>query len=798
MHSLRLAARRLRRHPGFTLLNASGLAIGLACALLALFYIRDETRVDRFHADGDRIVAIALTDSARTELNTWISYPVATAMAELPEVEATMRVSGPATRQLRVAGGQESVEVGVATTEADFFSFFSFPLVAGAAPSALADPNDLVLTESTAQALFGDADPVGQTVEYFARSWTGPGEWKPQTVTAIAQDPPSHTTIKFGAVNRFEILESEDYGDETSWTSLWLNTYARLSQNADVQAFIDALPERMATVDPNNAPDTEWERDFYTAVSLPSVYFATSSGRGFSGRSAFMNLFGLIALAVLVIAILNYVNLATARGTAMAKEVGVRKAVGAGRGQVTRQLLAEALLLVAGAFGLAVGLVLIGLPLFNTFFGKEITIGWDAAPVWAGAVGLMVVVGLAAGAYPALVLSRFRPARVLRGGVASTGGGSWLRRGLVVTQFAATMGLLVFTGFVFRQLDHVESRYNLPDHTRIAIVSMPTEEWTTRTSALKDRLLRLPGVQDVAAGSSAPGGGTSVRGVQHEGQPLMMTALYVDRDYMRVMDMPMTHEATQRASDPPFRLFVNETLFDRLGTTWSDGVLASPSVPVLSSLSNGDATPLAGVLTDFPWRSLRDPIDPTFLIEVPDTMRFNYLVANVVEADVTEFQAALTALWTELGAPASSVRFMDEYVDKLYAQEHKLAQLVTLLALVALFIACLGLFGLAAHAAMQKRKEISIRKVLGASVAALVGRLTREFALLVAAAFALATPLAYLLVSRWLDGFVDRTPIDADLFAIVLGLVLLLALVTVSFHAWQAATRNPADVLRDE
>ncbi len=796
MHSVRFALRRLRRSPGFTLLNVSGLAVGLAVALLALFYIRDEMRVDRFHEDADRIVGIVLADSLGQNPGTTLSYPVGLTVADQPGVESVVRVAERAKQRLRVPGDEREVNAQIVVTEAEFFSMFSFPLLSGPATGVLDDPSSLVLTSQTASALFGDADPVGQTVEYLQRSRGAADTWTPLTVTGVTPAPPPHSTLQFEAVTRFEVLNSSAYGDPSSWNSFWLSTYARLAPGVDPQAFSDRIAGPLEEADPADRASSDFGAQFYGAVPIPDLYFLSGEGTTFTGQSVFMRLFGLIALAVLIIAILNYVNLATARGADRAREIGMRKAVGAGQGQVMRQIVGEALGLVALAFVGAVGIVLLALPLLNTFFGKEIALGWDAAPVWAASFVLMATVGVLAGLYPAVVLSRFAPSRVLRSSRTTTGTAAWLRRGLVVTQFAATIGLLVFTGFVFRQLDHVKSEYLLPDDARIAFLDVP-DGYATRTTLLKAALSDLPGVRATAAGDGVPGQMFGGFGFMYEGEPLMAAAVFGDRDYLDVIRMPMTAQAERAASDDPFRLFVNEAFMDALNAEWTPDVRA-PFGLLMNGIRSSESSPIAGEMRNVPMGSLRNPIGPLFFGEAPDTSDFRYLVVEVERESVAAFQAELRAIWPNYSDTPPDVGFVDDFVDRIYEAETQLAQLVTLLALVALFIACLGLFGLAAHAAQSRRKEVSIRKVLGAGVASLVGRLSREFALLIVAAFVLAAPVAYLVTRRWLEGFTARTDISPTVFALVLASTLLLALATVSYHAWTAATRNPADVLRDE
>ena len=451
-------------------------------------------------------------------------------------------------------------------------------------------------------------------------------------------------------------------------------------------------PRRAAQpADPADRSSSALGSQFYTAVPLADLYFARGEGGAFSqfaGQSDFMKLFGLVALCVLLIAILNYVNLATARGIQMAREVGVRKAVGAERWQVARQLMSEALRLVALALVLAVVLVVLTLPLFNTFFGKEIVLGWDAAPVWVASVALMVGVGILAGVYPAVVLSGYAPSRVLRSSTASTGGGAWLRRGLVVTQFAATIGLLVFTGFVFRQLDHVKGAYALPQDARLATITVPPR-LRKRTPLLKQALSELSGVRATAAADGVPGRVFGGFGILHGDEQMVVSALFGDRDYLDVVRMPVVHQAERSASDAPFRLFVNESFMDAIDAEWSPGVDAPFSL-VENGIRGGQASPIAGELQDVPMGSLRHSIRPMFFGEAPDTTEFSFVVAEVETASVAAFQDELRTIWPQFSDAPPAVGFVDDFVDRLYEAETQLAQLVTLLALVALFVACLG------------------------------------------------------------------------------------------------------------
>ena len=468
-------------------------------------------------------------------------YPLRLALAEQAEVTSVMRRSGGGPTRMRIPGATDEIRPRVLMTDAGFFDFFSFPLISGA-PQPLADLSGLVLTPETAQMLFGDADAVGQVVEVF-KPWPTP-TWVPLTVTAIA-------------------ARAACALDDRVWRRRPLRGAARRLRRPR-QMGHEQLPQlrpprarrrrsrlrcrtssRIQAVDPIS---DMWSGRRFAALPMTDFYLSgIEESSAFTGKAGYMKLFGAIALVILLIAILNYVNLATASGMRMAREVGVRKAVGSGRGQVARGLLVEALLLVGLSFALSVGLVLLATPLVNSFFDKGIVLGWDALPVWAGAFGLMLVVGIVAGAYPALVLSRFSPARVLKSGPQGAVGGTWLRRGLVVTQFAATIGLLIFTASVFRQLDHVESRYPMPDDSRLAVLSLE-REWGKRSATVEQALAELPGVIGTAASTGVPGQIGNRYGFLPDGPDAdfdIIAGFFGDRDFADLLGLPTAHRIGQ-------------------------------------------------------------------------------------------------------------------------------------------------------------------------------------------------------------------------------------------------------------
>ena len=789
-HYVKTALRHLRREKGYALLNATGLALGLACAFLAVLYIRDETSFDRFHAGGERLLMLASADTLDVPQYEATPYPLAPLLADMPEVEMALRADWGSKRRMRRPGGQE-VELRLLLTEPGFFSFFSFPLVHGSA-AALDAPDGAVLTRKGAQALFGSADPTGEVVEYY-KPWPAPGRWVPLQVAAVAADPPATSTVQFDAVANLTLLGEEQLAPD-GWGASWLRTYARLRQGVDFDAYAPAMTHRVAATDTLNG-----RRDRrFVAMPLADYYFSDlHSGSSFTGRRGYLRLFGAIALVVLLIAMFNYVNLSTVRSLRRAREVGVRKAVGAEGGQVARQMLVEAVLLATGAFGVALALVWMVLPAFNGFFGKSVALSpLRDADLLLALLGGAVLTGALAGLYPAFVLARYRPTTVLKAGTPGGPGGAWLRRGLVVAQFAATVGLLVYTGILFNQIDYLRSRYPLPEKARLVTLEVPNE-WQHRTPTLKAALRALPGVNGVTATTAVPGQVRNSYGVRDSlGNDYWFAGIQADRDYADVMRLDLVHQAPGTPAGP-LRLFLNETAMKTLGKPWAPGVTA-PLGLVNNGISGSGESEVAGVMRNFPFASLREPIEPLFLAEGADTLDYWMIVARVEAARLADFLSALPGVWAQFSALPPEPEYVDDYVAELYKAETQLAQIVTFFSLLALLVACLGLFGLAAFAAAQRTKEIGIRKSLGASTGSIVGLLSRDFVGLVVAACLVAMPAAYVVARRWLEGFVEQAPITPLVFAVVALGALVLALVTVGGHAWRAARANPVRSLRYE
>lgn len=796
---LRTAFRALARHRAYAAVNVFGLAFGLACCLLIGLFVLEEFSYDRFHHRADDTYAVAATMKFADQEFTSTSTPAPLApaiSASSAIIEDAIRTTHGSKALLENPNTKQRAEVPVLYADSQFFGFFpAFELLRGDPATALSAPNTIVLTPETARLLFGDADPLGQTVE--TDRYVNRGASPSYTVTGIVAEAPDVSSIKFGAVASYATVLGWETGSARWGMSSYL-TYLRAAAGADVAEVDTALMQAYRA----NAPDANDSRKFF-ATPLTDLYLSDlSRNSGFSGSSEYVRLFSFIALVVLFVALINYMNLATARASLRAKEVGVRKSLGASRGQLAAQFLTEALVLTGLAFALSLVLTELALPIFNAVFEKDLSLAalLDLRVVVAIVV-LLLVVGVIAGSYPALYLSRFRPVEILRGQSRSgTGGAAWLRRGLVVVQFAATMALLVACFVVVDQLRFAQQRDLGFQPAQVLSVKYQTTPMGKQEAAIKAEALKHPGVLSASSATDVPSMFTMQNSFapdpDDEDASISTYALRADADYAETVGLKVVAGRdfdASRPSDATDGLLVNQAFVERVG--WDD--------PVGRAINfNGSDAHIIGVLEDFHFGSLRNEIAPV-LIEAGSTdmpfARYNRLVVRFDPAQTAEVTAHLTGLWEQFGAKKpADIRFLDEAFASLYETDRKLAQVFGFFAVVAIIIAALGLFGLAAFAAERRTKEIGIRKVLGASTGDVVGLLSKEFAVLLGVAFALAAPVAYLVMRRWLDGFAYGVDLSPLIFAGAGAAAAVVALAVVSTQAVRAARRDPVLSLRAE
>jgi putative ABC transport system permease protein len=790
--------RNLRSKPAVTLINLGGLSVGIAVCILIALFVADELAYDRFHEKGDRIYrVVADMRSAKGEVDRFAraSWPMGPAMVETyPEVEAAVRLIP---TQLPVLHGTEyHFDNRVFFAEQTLFEVFSFPLVEGDPATALRHPNTVVLTRDLAERHFRGQSAVGQSLIV--------GDTTTVTVTGVVENVPGNSHIQFDlliSLATFEAAQTPDYGWD--WMLLSTFTYVLVRPDAD----IGALRHRVSQMATERFGEVLEQVGFGLTMGLehlPEIYLYSDRKAQMLEVSDPWTVYGFMAIAlfVLVIACVNYMNLATARSLQRAREVGVRKTLGAQRGSLVRQFLGESIVLTTLALLVALLLAATALPVFNSMAGKELSmdtlLSLTAVVIIAGGV---LLVGLLAGSYPAAVLSGFVPSRALQGEVNTSRYGIRLRQSLVVFQFAISVVLIVGTIAVLRQIDFMRSQSLGFDSERLVSVEIrgvPGAQMTQRYETVKETLLRQPGVQAVSASGTTPGRLLPLLLTVSEGLEVndsrRLHYVWADHDFARTFgirviagrDFSRSYE-----TDTAEATLINETAVRTLG--W-----ASPDDALGNWIQVGsNRRTIVGVFRDYHHLSLKQQVEPMAVMIMPQA--FVLFTMRIEGPDLQGTLASVRTQWAELfpGRPFKYF-FVDESFNEQYVTEARLSQILGIFAGLAVFVACLGLFGLAAYSAELRRREVGVRKVLGASVGQVVTLLSRDFLILVAVALFIGGPVAYWGVNRWLDGFAHRVPLGIDLLLTAGALTLLIAMITVGVQAARAAAADPVASIRTD
>ena len=788
--AVRTALRSLRRRPGDAVINGVGLALGLACCALIALHVAAERGADRQHADGERVVRLVtdLEDAAgQAQRFPTVPRPVTTLVADDAAVEASALALPGEVRVRRTTGVEVARALYVSPGFLDVLN--GFRLAAGDPATALAEPQRIVLTEAAALRLTGQPRPLGAVLDV--------GGDRPYTVTGVLADGGrSHLA--------FDVLVALDNAggwDPTVWGNFDATVYARLAPGAGRAAFAQRV---QAAVDAGIG-DGMAEQGMRVAVApqpLRDVYLADDGrlempGYSRAGAPGLLSTLALVGLFVLAVAAVNFVNLATARSAERAREIGVRKAVGADRAGLVGQFLAEAVVLALLAGVAALVVVALALPAYNglTDAGLGLT---DLTPgVLAVGLGVVVAVGLGAGLYPAVALSGFRPAETLRGQFSTGREGARLRRGLVVFQFAVSTALVVATLVVGAQLRHLRALDPGFDRDRVVLVSM-ANVGGDQEALLKDAFARVPGVQAVALTQAPPteagweGQNVNAQGADERTQS--METVIADADYARALGIRVVAGralSAESAQDAETGVLLNATAARALGWTPEEAV---GQLVETSGRSPGE---VVGVLADYAHHGSAQAPRPQIFFDQPGTA--SQAAVRVAPEAQAQALAGLREVWAARvdGYPFEAEP-LGAAVDAQYRAQERLARAFALFAALAVVVAGLGLFGLAAYAVQRRTKEVGIRKVLGATVAQLVARLTADFARPVLVGVVLAAPVVWWGLGRWLDGFPERVALTPAPF-IVAGLVALAAAVlTVSVHVVRAATADPVRALRSD
>ena len=802
-----VAIRNLMRHKLYTSINVLGLAIGLACGILILLYIQQEFAVDRSHTLGDRIYKVIREkrSSTQTTYEEGTSGALGPVLKEtFPEVETTVRIW-----QWLVSAqyGKRKNRYTLALVDDNFLDVFDFPLIKGDPETAFRTPYSVVITDDMAQHLFGDTDPMGQTVSVDNRIF--PGEY---TVTGIAKAPQRSSDLHFHL-----LTTTIPSVGKTPWI-MWLprqpwrpvNTYVLLKtgQNAET------LQTKMQPLIKQYMGDEVAAKNTYHLQSLHRVYLYGESDFNPAANSPIQQIYILtaIGLIVVVIACVNFTNLATARAITRKREVGVRKVVGAHRPQLMIQFLTESLLLTSVALLIALALVELCLPLFNQFVRGNLHLDADTVIIGAPAVlALTLVVGLLAGWYPAFFLSSFSPVTALKSRASSSSGSTGQKKGLVIFQFGMSILLVICTLVVYQQLRFIETK-NM-GFTRDHIVSVPIfahdrehefapqMRLSARHQMVKQVFLEHPNILSASAlRYDISGYGGRPRLIWPDGDRTKERTIRineVDDSFFEIFDIPVLRGrvfSADVASDTSQAIILNETAVRLLG--WEDDPIGKQIL--LPAYENENRSLIViGVVKDYHSLTLREEIAPMGF--VARWRLFYSLALRVRPENTAQTLSFLETQWKRF-VPDAPFRYMflDEIIQRYYFNERLTGKMLGVFSLLAIFVACLGLFGLAAFMVQSRTKEIGVRKLLGASTSHLVMLLSREFILLILLANLIAWPIAYYLMRDWLSGFAYRTDLNILPFVASAILALIIAFGTVSMQAIRAARSNPIDALRDE
>ncbi|MBN2345974.1 MAG: ABC transporter permease [Candidatus Aminicenantes bacterium] len=778
---LKTAWRTIRRHPGYSLINVFGLAVGLASCITILLWVRDEVSYDRFHVNAGsihRVIAQAREPGGGSESFAVLPPSLGPALkAEFPEILQSARHLYVG-QQIVSRGEKRFYEKKVSLVDPDFLRMFSFPLRRGDALTALSIPHAVVLTESAAAKYFGSEEPLGKALRLNNRSDC--------VVSGILADIPAQSHLSFDIL--LPLQDAGDFGFPTeTWERFSYETYVLLSPRTDARRLQGKISSRLHQ--PLGNSNINLRLQPLTDIHLRSASIDEGEVRGDIDT---VLLFSLLAVFILLMACINYLNLTTAQGGARAKEIGLRKVNGAKRREIIVQFLGESVLQAALAMIIALALVVLSLPLLNSLSGKAIGAGVLFVPsAWLPLLGFLLATGLLAGIYPAWYLSHFTPAAVLKGKIALGAGGSRFRKLLVVFQFSLTILLIVASVGIYRQLRFLRTRAVGFDKEQVLMVPL-RGDLVRRVEPLKAEILRNSSVASASAASDpVMMFGTTMIMDDWEGrkpgEEMKCSMVRCDEDFLKTHGIEMAQGrffSKDMGGNLEGKIVISESAVRALG-------LVSPLGKRL------DRREIVGVVRDFHARSLHSAIGPVALVYDPG--KFAYLFVKIKPGNTAEALATLAGTWKR-AAPDHpfDFSFLDQQIDKLYRADRKLAGVVNGFTLLALLVANLGLLGMASYMTDRRWKEIGIRKVLGASMPQIVVMLSREFIQWVALATILAWPAALFLLRQWLQAFAYRLPVGIGIFVLSSLLALLLALATVSYHSIRAARANPVDSLRYE
>jgi putative ABC transport system permease protein len=800
------ALRNFSRNKFYTLLNVLGLSVGLAAFIFILLYVRDELTYDRHNLKHPRIYRIEsnFTISNRHDLFAIVPVPMGPAFKlEFPEVENFTRLTDVGNAVFRF-GEKEYYEDRFYFADSSVFDLFTLDFISGSADVALTEPFTMVLTEKTAKKYFGKQNPMGEMISS--------GSGRSYKVTGVIKDPPANSHLKFTAllsvVSLQELVGAENFNsmEPLAFWNIGVYTYILLQENASMETIAEKFP---AFYEKYMKPIGDQINASFELMYTPLAKTHFSKGFGAelpTGNMAYVYIFSAVAFFILLLATINYMNMATARSSNRAREVGLRKVVGAFRKQIVTQFLAESLLLAFIALVLAFLIVFIFLPDFNQLSGKDIRFTLFTQPVVIGTIVLITcIVGIISGSYPAFYLSSFMPITVLKGKAAKSGKASaLLRRVLVVIQFFIAIFMIIGTIVVSSQLHFLRNTDLGFDKDNLVVLEMQDSTFRSKAESFKNEMLQNPAILSATNSTGVPGQINWIQVVRVEREDEMadmaLILAQVDYDFIRTMGMEIVLGRDfdkNMGTDKTEAVLINETGVKTLG--WEDDPIGKKMRYGFDLDTNqGRLLKVVGVVKDFHFRSLHNKIEPVIFF-ISDEPRY-YTTFRIDKDREKEALAAIEEGWNSFGANRPfDYRYITGIMEDQYAGEKKIGLIFQVTTIVAIFIALLGLLGLSSFIAEQRTKEIGVRKILGASVGNILGLLYREFVYLILIAFVIAIPVAWWRLDIWLnDSFIYHTQLKWTYFLVSGLAAFIVGFATVSVYIVRAASGNPVDAVKYE
>jgi putative ABC transport system permease protein len=788
-----IGLRNLLKEKGYSFIKIIGLAFGFMVSLIIFLYVKEDLSYDSFHSNYGRIVRLLTIDSSEgvNSKLVGVTQPrLGPAVAEeLTEVLKSARITGGGRYDLSYEDKTLKCEAAF-RTDPSFFEVFDFEVVDGAKTGILDQPGSIAITKTLATKIFGDQNPIGKTIKL-----DGTTEL---TVTAVLADVPKNSHLQFDLLRTLVPSPNEDQLRRAldTWQGIFSFTYLLLDKPAD-------LPDLNAKLQVISKKNNAYQ--FFTPVAQPlkdvhlkskEILFETNAN-----KSDMLNVYVLstIALLILVLAAVNFMNLVTAKSAGRAKEVGMRKVIGANRYQLITQHLTESILVSIVSSVIAIGATFALVPPLNNIYQRFANVGflWQGETILTMVV-LALLVGLLAGIYPAFVLFSFQPIMVLKGAFKNSSRGVLLRKSLVVLQFTISIALIIGTGIVYQQMQYIFTA-DLGYNRDQVIAIQQSGEAVKRSKALKTELLRNKSVISVGTASSQMGqqlGRTNITPEGYDSQSNIITSIMVaDETFIPTMDMKMTEGRNFSLEfDDSLSMIVNEEMLHLL--KWNEAVGKKISLQSGPNPTDQTAYTVVGVVKDFHFATVRHKVEPVFILFNKNN---GAMSIKVKAANMKETLAHIESSWKSVNPGTTfDYTFLDEQFAKLYRNDRAFANMFTHFTVLAIVIAGLGLFALSAFTAEQRKKEIGIRKVMGASNTSLLVKLSSEFMLLVIVAFVAASVIAYFVMNQWLQDFQYRIEIGIGTFAAALAASVLIAFLTVSYQYLKAALANPSDSLRTE